>query len=377
MNTIYKSIYVPTNLDEAKEIATLLDERNPRDLLKCHAAHGHHFGGDMGKVQTQSYCLKGKPSLSADAMAGICRNSGLVRYWQIIEWNAQLCRIIFARKDEPKEIKHEYVYTMEMAAAQGLTRNRNWQTMPLQMLRSRCMTMGLRATYPDAVSGIYSADEIADNTNMSDDERARISAESLGEDLNLKEAPQRQQRQQRPSKAPTKQAPPKQAPPKPKAEPLYTFSSEEMFWEIVDEHNISEEEVQGVIVRKRLDLSDMTPGELEDFFYSSIIHRVIRQSWGYVDEWWLTDIQESVEAQHNAFVAEYPILQECPPNIYGPRLNEPAYVEVLRHSNFIDVHFKDSPANLLIEVKKALRYMKKNDWPRYHSLLDLTASTTT
>ena len=371
MNAIYKSIYVPANLDQAKEIATLLDERNPRDLLKCHAAHGHHFGGDMGKVQTQSYCLKGKPSLSADAMAGICRNSGLVRYWQIVEWNAQLCRIIFARKDEPKEIKHEYVYTMEMAGAQGLTRNRNWQTMPLQMLRSRCMTMGLRATYPDAVSGIYSADEIADNTNMSDDERARISAESLGEDLNLKEAPQRQQR---PSKAPVKQAPVKQAPPKPKSEPLYTFSSEEMFWEIVDEHNISEEEVQGVIDRKRLDLSDMTPRELEDFFYSSIIHRVIRQSWGYVDEWWLTDIQESIEAQHNAFVAEYPILEECPPAIYGPRLNDPAYVEVLRHSNFINNHVKDVSLNTLAEVRKALRYMKKNDWSRYHGLISLTAN---
>ena len=44
--------------------------------------------------------------------------------------------------------------------------------MPLQMLRSRVLTMGLRAVYPDAVSGIYSADEIADSTDMSDDERA-------------------------------------------------------------------------------------------------------------------------------------------------------------------------------------------------------------
>ena len=199
--------------------------------------------------------------------------------------------------------------------------------------------------------------------------RARISAESLGEDLNLKEAPLRQQRQQRPSKAPVKQAPPK-----PKSEPLYIFSSEEAFWEIVDEHNISEEEVQGVIDRKRLDLSDMTPRELEDFFYSSIIHRVIRQSWGYVDEWWMTDIQESIEAQHNAFTAEYPILEECPPAIYGPRLNEPAYVEVLRHSNFINNHVEDVSLSTLAEVKKALRYMKKNDWSRYHSLISLTAN---
>ena len=127
------------------------------------------------------------PSLNADAMSGICRNSGLVRFMRIASWSAQQCTMEFARTDEPADIVHTFTYTYEMAQAQGLTNNRNWRQMPLQMLRSRVLTMGLRATFPDAVSGIYSADEIADNTNMSDDERAQISAESLGEEINVRQ----------------------------------------------------------------------------------------------------------------------------------------------------------------------------------------------
>jgi hypothetical protein len=84
---------------------------------------------------------------------------------------------------------------------------------------------------------------------MSDDERAAISAESLGEEL--KAPPSRSPRRQasrppQPVAAPPappqpKIDPPKPKidPPKPKADPLYTFDSEESFWEIVEEHSIS------------------------------------------------------------------------------------------------------------------------------------------
>ena len=152
-----KSIYIPKSLEEAKDIATLLGDDKPKDLLKCHSAFGRHFSFDMGLVSTQAYCLRGKPSLNADAMSGICRNSGLVRFMRIASWSAQQCTMEFARTDEPADIVHTFTYTYEMAQAQGLTNNRNWRQMPLQMLRSRVLTMGLRATFPDAVSGIYSA----------------------------------------------------------------------------------------------------------------------------------------------------------------------------------------------------------------------------
>lgn len=355
-----KSIYIPNNIEEAKQIASLLEQDRPLDLLKCHSAFGHHFNHDMGLVSTQSFCLRGKPSLNADAMAGICRRSGLVRFMRITSWTAQQCTMEFSRTDEPADIVHTFVYTIEMAQAQGLTNNRNWRTMPLQMLRSRVLTMGLRATYPDAVSGIYSADEIADNTNMSDDERAQITADSLGEEINLRQpAPQRQaQAPQQPKQEP------KKVEKKSQVKKVWSFDNEGEFWEVVDEHGISKEEAQGRLNRQKVDPADMTPDELEDVFYSYLKHDILRRSWTDLHEWWKHDNQEAIDAVHSGFVAQYPTLKDCPPNIYGPRITEPAYAELVSELNRV-------PEQYMNEAKKLLTYMKKNDWSKVNEFFDL------
>ena len=207
------SIYTPKTLDQAKEIATLISDA-PRDCVRLHAAFGAHFGGDMALAQNNAYMLKGKPSLNADAMAGIVRRSGVCRYMVITSWDNDHCTYQCARHDEPESIVHTFTYTIDMAKAQGLTRNRNWQQMPMQMLRARALTLMLRAVYPDAVSGIYSPDELADNmSDISDDERAQISADSLGEQISS--APRHQRApQSQPSRAQQAQTsrPPQPAP---------------------------------------------------------------------------------------------------------------------------------------------------------------------
>ena len=201
------SIYTPKTLDQAKEIATLISD-NPRDCVRLHAAFGAHFGGDMALAQNNAYMLKGKPSLNADAMAGIVRRSGVCRFMVITSWDNDHCTYQCARHDEPEQIVHTFTYTIEMAKAQGLTRNRNWQQMPMQMLRARALTLMLRAVYPDAVSGIYSPDELADNmSDISDDERAQISADSLGEKISAAPRAQRAPRSQPPRPPQPQQAP--------------------------------------------------------------------------------------------------------------------------------------------------------------------------
>ena len=176
------TIYTPRTLNEAKEIATLISDK-PRDCLKLHAAFGSFFGGDMATTQNNSYLAQGSPSLHADAMAGIVRRSGLCRFMFITSWDDQHCTYQCARHDEPESIVHEFTFTMEMAARQGLASRRGFKQMPKQMMRSRALTLMLRAVFPDAVSGIYSPDEMVDNMNMSDNERAAIQAKSLGEEL--------------------------------------------------------------------------------------------------------------------------------------------------------------------------------------------------
>jgi hypothetical protein len=202
------SIYTPKNIDHAIEIANIISD-NTRDCVRLHAAFGAHFNGDMALCQNNAYMLKGKPSLNADAMAGIVRRSGLCGYMVITSWDNEHCTYECTRTDEPEGIKHVFTYTMQMANAQGLTRNRNWQQMPMQMLRARCLTLMLRATYPDAVSGIYSPDELADNMDISDDERTQISADSLGEEVR----PVSRQPQQRPAPRQESRPPMPQQPP--------------------------------------------------------------------------------------------------------------------------------------------------------------------
>lgn len=178
------SIYSPKNIQEAMELSNVFSNCsrfNAQEILMMHACFGHHYGGNMGLTMTQAYSLKGKPALNADAMAGIVRKSGLCRFIKITEWTDQFCTMAMARHDE--DFEHVYTFTVEMAKAQGLLKNQNWRSMPKQMLRARCLTMGLRATFPEAVSGIYSADEMADNMEMNDDERLEMVAESLGEEV--------------------------------------------------------------------------------------------------------------------------------------------------------------------------------------------------
>lgn len=182
--TTTHSIYTPKSIDEAKELATLLTLKgNARETLIAHATFGHHFGGNMAVTIANSFVLQGKPSLGADAMSGIVRASGLCRFMVVSDWSDTVCTMVFARNDEPEEVKHTFTFTLDMATKQGLTGNRNWKQMPRQMLRARVLTMGLRAVFPDCVSGIYSPDEIADNMSISDEERLEISAQSLGEEV--------------------------------------------------------------------------------------------------------------------------------------------------------------------------------------------------
>ena len=117
------SIWVPKNVQEAMDMASLLSPAKPHDLLLLHAAFGKHFGGDIGLVSQQGFVLKGKPTLSADSMAGIVRRSGLVDYITIVDWSSSSCTMEVKRSDVPSP--HTFTFDLDMARAQGLTRNRN------------------------------------------------------------------------------------------------------------------------------------------------------------------------------------------------------------------------------------------------------------
>lgn len=211
----------PTNQDDLWNMAMMLsngDNRRAHDMVLCYAEYGHHFDYDLGILKSQCYVLKGTPALKADAIAGICRKSGLVGIMRISSWSDNHCTYEVSRVDERVngvDIIHEFTFTRQMADAQGLTRNRNWDTMPRQMHRVRALTMALRALFPDAVSGLYSVDEIADNMPMDDYERMMLTAESLGEEVKLDSRAPRSQPAPTPAPAPAPTPAPAPAPARP------------------------------------------------------------------------------------------------------------------------------------------------------------------
>ena len=322
------SIYTPKNIQEAIDIATLLtnNQKEAQELIQCHAAFGDHFGGDLGRVMTQAYNLKGKPSLNGDAMAGICRRSGLVRFIQVVEWNKEICVIKLARNDEPEEIIHTFTYTMEMAKQQGLTRNRNWQTMPLQMLRIRCLTMALRATFPDACSGIYSADEIADNMSMSDDERTHITAQAIGEEVGT-QSPQ-------PQPAPQSQRAPQPSTPPPRPQVgevtpsnITRFEHPGLLKTACEFNEISISEANDCMRRLGFHADKATPEERQQFFYEWLMSDTLRNS-ELKPNWWrnMGESKHIIAQLHQ----EFPVLQGLGGREIGQTLGDQFFWESVK-----------------------------------------------
>ncbi|MCH9834337.1 recombinase RecT [bacterium] len=365
------NLYTPSSHDELISTANLLTNNNAKEafeLILQHAQFGHHFGGHMGLTQVNCVTIKGKPTMRADALAGICRNSGLVRRLQVTVLNDEVCTIEAERSDEAPGIIHTHSFSYQMAEQMGLTRNSNWQRMRKQMLRARGVAAICRAVYPDAVSGIYTADEMADSMDgISDKERFELSAASVGED-DLRYAPSNAP-QQRPAPQPSRKPQP-QPQPKPQPKPqrsqrsLYEFTDEQSFWRIIDEHNISADEVRGAIHRMSEDVSIMSPAELSDFFYTVCLHSVTRRTDVAGGAWW-DNSDDKVAAVHGAFKTEYPALSLVKPSFYGPRLAVPAWVETMRHVCSITDDEKRS------EGLNVIKQMQPDDWSAYDYILSL------
>jgi len=364
-------LYVPETNQDLIDTANLLTNNDGKaafELILNHASFGHHFGGHMGLVLVNCVTIKGKPTMRADALAGICRNSGLVRRLQVVNHNEKVCVIECERSDEPTGVVHTFEFTWQMAEQMGLTRNSNWSRMPRQMLRARCVAMACRAVWPDAVSGIYTADEMADSLDLSDRERFEITTQSLGED-DVKYEPSNRPQPQRPpqpSRPPQRKAAPQPQPqPKQMARSKYDFSSEQAFWAVVADHGISAEEVRGVCHRLSEDVSTMSPSELSEFFYTHCLFSTRRLT-HIPDEWWALPEDKSA-AVHDGFKSENPCLTLFEPAFYGPRLSHPAWVETMRHLNHVTNDEQRS------EGVNVLKQMSPDDWSAYDYLVSLSA----
>lgn len=102
--------------------------------------------------------IQGRATLRAAALQAIAMQAGGV--FEVMEESVRACTIR-ARRSE-KKWEQVFTFTIEQAAAMGLTGKDNWKKMPQFMLYARCVSVLCRRGWPDVIGGLYSQEELAD-----------------------------------------------------------------------------------------------------------------------------------------------------------------------------------------------------------------------
>jgi hypothetical protein len=165
MNEI--TILSPKTLAEAKDLATVLAgartipealQKSPADVLAIVMA-----GAELGLAPMQSIralvLIKGKPTLSADAMGALVKSRPDICEWLVLRHSdAERATYETKRKGEPTPTTMSF--TSADAKLAGLNGD-NWRKFPAAMLRARAQSALCRAVYQDLLLGVYDPDEIA------------------------------------------------------------------------------------------------------------------------------------------------------------------------------------------------------------------------
>lgn len=147
-------------MSNAKDVAAALAQSglwqgaNPHTILMlCYLAEaeGHH----PAVVYRDYHIMQGKPSKKAEAILRDFSAAG-----GRVEWHALDDTKADATFHHPSgTVRIEW--TLERAAKAGLN-TPMWKKYPRQMLRSRCISEGVRSVCPAATSGLYEENEVAD-----------------------------------------------------------------------------------------------------------------------------------------------------------------------------------------------------------------------
>lgn len=162
-------------------------QHNFNDNRLAYETFGHHFNYNIAVTLANTYVIKGKPAMNADAMAGAVRRykdqNGVVicGYIRIIKLTDDECVLGTRRRDEIdfNLPEHTYSFTSQDAQNRDLLRQRAWKTMRKTMLHKRCLTALLRCFYPDIIGVAHSPDELAEVLITNEKERDAIIFQSV------------------------------------------------------------------------------------------------------------------------------------------------------------------------------------------------------
>ena len=358
------NFWIPKTGEELQNLASILtnNDRERLELMRCHAWFGHFFDGHLGKVQANTSVIQGKPALLSDTLVGICYQYGLVRRLSVVESTATHCTVEAERNDEPVGEVHRFTFTWEMAQRMNLVRA-NWNKQPANMLKKRARAFICREVFPEAISGLYTVDEMADYAKLPDHEIEMLQARSTGfEDYQASQAPSTYQQVEQVQQVQQVQ----QAEPQKKTELInndldadlsreyHSFKTEDEFYQTLEQYSINIEEARSKMKNQSFDLEKASPNDRRAFFYECLKHDVIRRA-AFIPRDWLKLAEDHAESFNKAFVAQYPILENIPYDWYINQVNYPAFAEMLELTKELTTVDHD-------RVLRAMKSHSPNDW---------------
>lgn len=106
---------------------------------------------------THYHVINGRPTLKADAMLSRFQAAG-----GTVNWKVYTDSEVTGTFSHPQGGRVDITWTVAQAQTAGLTKNPTWRQYPRQMLRSRCISEGIRTVYPGVTVGVYTPEEVQD-----------------------------------------------------------------------------------------------------------------------------------------------------------------------------------------------------------------------
>jgi hypothetical protein len=158
--------FEPGSFAEGMQVARALVESRLFPTIKTPEAAfaiiatGRELGLSMMQSLRGLHVIEGKPTLSADAMAGLVKSRrDVCAYFRMVESSDRIATYETLRAGEPSPTRMSFSW--EDAQRAGATGKDNWKKYPAAMLRARCITALARAVYPDLLMGVYEPEELS------------------------------------------------------------------------------------------------------------------------------------------------------------------------------------------------------------------------
>ena len=134
-------------------------------------AEGHAFA----TAARDYHVIQGRPALKADAMMARFQSAG-----GKVNWEVYTDEKVTGTFSHPNGGSLVVTWTLEQARSIGLVKpGSGWQKFPRAMLRSRCISEGIRSVYPGSVTGFYSPEEVQDFEPVKTKDLGRFDATPL------------------------------------------------------------------------------------------------------------------------------------------------------------------------------------------------------